>query len=493
MNLNTYTCRLRIACSLDSRTVFYCWLVPEGRRAILIGCMQWPCGTPVDGDIAALYVRRFDDLAIGNGDYLPLIFRIGPAVAGIFTIWTEAMLPDKDFPSAEEVFPLSWLDFHGLKAPAPKDPQKLLERLYGPDWRSTAKVWSHDFNPFHSLAHDPERVTISIESYKQQVLSAGYQAPRLLDDDVEEALRKLPGTELLQKLTMEREATWLEKLQRRNREQADARSRLQEMDAANCLRTEIGPTFGLGAMDFDFSEDFEALHPHETPLQKLRQEWSNKRPSRAGNASPASPRPQELFPSPQPRQPRQSSGPSPGSPLSVVAQTPNEDAFVSTKASLRRREYEKLEMWISSGGAVEDFAPWFREMLMDQDDDALVSALRAVAAHYRRCAQQQALGEENSNAPVPVCWLVPLAERLMSSSSDLVAYEASELVAACLACTWRHRSFNASPHCPAEKFTYWRPVRVCFNQMIGKKCCASSAKTPGRSCLTTRGGDYQRS
>ncbi|CAL1154907.1 unnamed protein product [Cladocopium goreaui] len=88
----------------------------------------------------------------------------------------EAMLPDKDFPSAEEVFPLSWLDFHGLKAPAPKDPQKLLDRLYGPDWRSTAKVWSHDFNPFHSLAHDPERVTISLESYMQQVLTAGYQA-----------------------------------------------------------------------------------------------------------------------------------------------------------------------------------------------------------------------------------------------------------------------------------------------------------------------------
>ena len=36
--------------------------------------------------------------------------------------------------------------------------------------------------------------------------------------------------------------------------------------------------------------------------------------------------------------------------------------------------------------------PWFREMLMDQDDGAFISALRAVAAHYRRCAQQQALG-----------------------------------------------------------------------------------------------------
>ena len=38
--------------------------------------------------------------------------------------------------------------------------------------------------------------------------------------------------------------------------------------------------------------------------------------------------------------------------------------------------------------------PWFREMLADQDDDCLVSALRAVAAHYRRAAQQQALGRK---------------------------------------------------------------------------------------------------
>lgn len=188
-------------------------------------------------------------------------------------------------------------------------------------------------------------------------------------------------------------------------------------------------------MDFDFSEEFGPAS--ETPLQKLRQQWSNRRPSRL-HGSPASPRPQELFPSPRQGQ---SSSPSPGSPSSALA-TPNEDAFVSTKASLRRREYEKLEMWISSGGAVEDFAPWFREMLADQDDDCLVSALRAVAAHYRRAAQQQALGEEDSGVPVPLCWLAPLAERLMSCASGLVAHEASELVAACLACTER----SSAPH-----------------------------------------------
>lgn len=91
---------------------------------------------------------------------------------------------------------------------------------------------------------------------------------------------------------------------------------------------------------------------------------------------------------------------------------------------------------------------------MDPDDSALTSALRAVSAHYRRCAQQQALGaldeihdKNNQKALVfidfidlmeisghsctcvPLCWLAALAERL----SPQVAQEAAQLVAACLA------------------------------------------------------------
>lgn len=53
--------------------------------------------------------------------------------------------------------------------------------------------------------------------------------------------------------------------------------------------------------------------------------------------------------------------------------------------------WSAFEVWISS--QISSIPrPWFREMLMDQDDLAFISALRAVAAHYRRCAQQQALG-----------------------------------------------------------------------------------------------------
>ena len=32
-------------------------------------------------------------------------------------------------------------------------------------------------------------------------------------------------------------------------------------------------------------------------------------------------------------------------------------------------------------------------------------------------------GEEDSGVPVPLCWLAPLAERLMSCASGLVAHE----------------------------------------------------------------------
>ena len=83
---------------------------------------------------------------------------------------------------------------------------------------------------------------------------------------------------------------------------------------------------------------------------------------------------------------------------------------------------------------------------MDQDDLAFISALRAVAAHYRRCAQQQALGvgiswlglkpchpshpknqatgPGDSITPVPICWLSTLAERLWTPpASEKVAQE----------------------------------------------------------------------
>ncbi|CAE7673996.1 unnamed protein product, partial [Symbiodinium pilosum] len=125
----------------------------------------------------------------------------------------EPLLAEKDFPSSEEVFPLCAVDFHGVQAPAPCHPESLLERLYGADWQRTVRVWSHDFNPFHSLAHNPDRVTMSLEAYSAMVTGAGYRAPVALHLDPWESLKLLEGAGVLRKLRSRREETWLEKLQ----------------------------------------------------------------------------------------------------------------------------------------------------------------------------------------------------------------------------------------------------------------------------------------
>ncbi|CAK0795189.1 unnamed protein product, partial [Prorocentrum cordatum] len=88
------------------------------------------------------------------------------------------MLASRDFPSAEEVFPLRELDFHGAPVPGPAEPLALLGRLYGPDWEGTARVWSHAFNHCHGLSHDPKgKVTLPLAEYNALVASAGYQPP----------------------------------------------------------------------------------------------------------------------------------------------------------------------------------------------------------------------------------------------------------------------------------------------------------------------------
>ncbi|CAK9088893.1 unnamed protein product [Durusdinium trenchii] len=174
-------------------------------------------------------------------------------------------------------------------------------------------------------------------------------------------------------------------------------------------------------MEIDFSQDF-ARWTAEVAASPLQLRGASASPS------PSAFRPVELFASPE------------GSPslhddvLSGISE-PREDAFVSSQASVRQLEYGKLERWIAAGGSVENFAPWFREMLMDQDEHALVSALRAVAQHYRSSAQQQALGVQKEGQvfvpPVPCYWLPTLAERL-KGTTEKVAHEAAKLVAAVL-------------------------------------------------------------
>ncbi|CAJ1419696.1 unnamed protein product [Effrenium voratum] len=182
--------------------------------------------------------------------------------------------------------------------------------------------------------------------------------------------------------------------------------------------------------DVDFDEGFDFRTPTKpSPLQRLRDE---RRARRSPNCF--TPRPAELF--------TEASG---FADLDLEAsdalsgarsgvcddantlEEPNEDAFVASQALVRQREYELLEAWLQKGGAPEPFAPWFREMLMDQDDAACCSAVRAVTAHYRRVAKQQIQGEAAKAAPL--AWLPGLLENLTERNLP----QAAELAAAVLA------------------------------------------------------------
>eukprot|EP00439_Symbiodinium_sp_Y106_P036670 s5653_g4.t1 len=467
----------------------------------------------------------------------------------------EPLQAEKDFPSAEEIFPLCTIDFHGIQVPSPGRPEPFLQRLYGVDWQSTVRVWSHDFNPFHSLAHDPERVSMSLDAYTEMVTAAGYQSPRTSPDPWE-ALRLLEGAGVLLALRKNREETWLEKLQRRNREQAEARTALEEATAKRPLAPLAArgqtnacfarpPAFGqtaalkIGAlelfahvvkvssmpltfkalchsnskdkhgcaelraaratlqppavsiapppklvkkstalpwnfprrrkepMDSD-SEGAARSAPRPSPLQALRRQWRERQlspvqqtPTRrladllAAAGSPArdffGDRPgsptaevgdrswQAFAHDAEPHRPGDLGDKEPGASAClgqtarpVLPQPPGEEAFVAARASVRRDEYLKLEMWLLAGGSPEPFAPWFRELLMDADAEAFVAACRAVASHYRRTAQQHALGLDNTAAPCRP-WLKGFLERLQAPGSSERLKEAAELAAAVLA------------------------------------------------------------
>ncbi|CAE8620476.1 unnamed protein product [Polarella glacialis] len=94
-----------------------------------------------------------------------------------------------------------------------------------------------------------------------------------------------------------------------------------------------------------------------------------------------------------PTHPLNGSGPrvaaaSPGCPPErlPLPQPPNEDAFVAARPSVRRQEYQRLQVWLAAGGSAQQFTLFFREMLMDADGPAFIEACNAVAAHYSHVA-----------------------------------------------------------------------------------------------------------
>jgi len=120
---------------------------------------------------------------------------------------------------------------------------------------------------------------------------------------------------------------------------------------------------------------------------------------------------------------------------------PNEELFVSARASQRRRGYTELGAALCkdtagiTGAMAQRFTPWFREMLMDPDVQAFTAACEAVASHYRSImAQADGIG---GGTVQPIAWLPTLAERLLrddvsrSSSSIGAAVELVKAAARC--------------------------------------------------------------
>ncbi|CAE7592201.1 kanC, partial [Symbiodinium natans] len=200
----------------------------------------------------------------------------------------------------------------------------------------------------------------------------------------------------------------------------------------------------------DYDPDGAALSaPRSSRLQELRRQWRERQQYRDGPGTPS-----PLLQTPTRRLADllaaaespvqdvlacQRLSPSLQEPCSdTLAKTwqdqlpePGEEAFVAARASVRRDEYLKLESWLMAGGSPEPFAPWFRELLMDMDDEAFAAACRAVASHYRRAAEQRALGLDTAAAPCRP-WLPGFLERLRTSSPKSLK-QAVELVAALLA------------------------------------------------------------
>jgi len=145
-----------------------------------------------------------------------------------------------DFPSGAEVHPLRRYRFNGLDLPGPGAPEAFLSRLYGADWATSVRVWSHDFNDIHGLAHDPDRVSMALADYEALIEQVGYKPPSsdcsacpagdASAEELKAAAEALAGLfepgGPVEKLKAAREESWLDKLRRRNREQAEAQLRL---------------------------------------------------------------------------------------------------------------------------------------------------------------------------------------------------------------------------------------------------------------------------
>jgi len=156
-----------------------------------------------------------------------------------------------------------------------------------------------------------------------------------------------------------------------------------------------------------------------------------------------------------------------GEAASVMCTLPDEELFVSVRASLRTRGYKELEMAFKHGCRdAWRYLPWFREMLLDSDEAAFMAACAAVAASCR------SLDAGDPAMPAQPTWLAALAEGLVRHGSrEGVVTAGADLIAVAL----QHHgtkvwSFIAGLlQKPQPSAGALRLLQVCAGQGV---CCA---------------------
>jgi LicD family len=109
-----------------------------------------------------------------------LLFLDGLLAIDVFPRPSSLPAGDPDFPSQEEVFPLTRYPFCNISVWGPNREtcSSYLDRCYGKDWRDTVCVYNHDYNMFHLASHDPRKEVLTLSEYNRIVHAAGFKLPQ---------------------------------------------------------------------------------------------------------------------------------------------------------------------------------------------------------------------------------------------------------------------------------------------------------------------------